>query len=295
MSYISELKYRIQRPRLLLHTVNVLLHKTRSRTGSVPDGIDVMDRDWDNLIILDSCRYDSFKQAIETRDIEGELNEVNSGSPHTNIYLRNNLHRKTLHDTVYVSTSPHLEKSQKGEFRPIDVELHDEYHVWRDSYHPTRTTDVAIEASETYPNKRLIVHYLPPHTPYLDPDIFDDYDGAPYNKILTGEIEVTEDDLIEAYENNLRIGLDEVETLLPHLDGKTVITADHGQLLGDREWPLPVKGYGHPELYIPKLLRVPWMEVAHSDRKRVVPEPPTETQSAASDEARDALKDLGYL
>ena len=50
-------------------------------------GIDVMDQDWDNLIILDACRYDYFKKQIE---IEGELEPVTSKGAHSSEFIQKN-------------------------------------------------------------------------------------------------------------------------------------------------------------------------------------------------------------
>ena len=52
-------------------------------------GIDIIDQDWDNLIILDACRYDYFK---EMNTIDGELRPVLSQGSHSfelyNVYCR---------------------------------------------------------------------------------------------------------------------------------------------------------------------------------------------------------------
>jgi len=60
----------------------------------------------------------------------------------------------------------------------------------------------------------------------------------------------------KAYENNLRIVLHYVNELIKNLHGKIVITADHGELLGER-------GYGHPmRRRFPELIEVPWLEIS---------------------------------
>lgn len=41
------------------------------------DGFDPMAEDWDLLIVLDACRFDSFRDAFN-RYFEGELREVRS-------------------------------------------------------------------------------------------------------------------------------------------------------------------------------------------------------------------------
>ncbi|WP_420191877.1 alkaline phosphatase family protein [Haloplanus salinarum] len=200
-----------------------------------------------------------------------------------------------MHDTVYVTTSPHLYKSYKGERREIDANLYKEVHVWKESYEPEDTTEAAIKAAEKYPNKRLIVHYLPPHTPLLGEDLFADFEGAPYEEMLTGEVDIGREEFDREYHRNLEIGLDHVEELLPSLDGKTVVTADHGQMLGDKEYPLPVRGYGHPGLYVDELVAVPWLELPFEERREIVAENPDRSSLDAEDAAEEALRDLGYL
>jgi hypothetical protein len=58
------------------------------------------------------------------------------------------------------------------------------------------------------------------------------------------------------YEENLRIALESVADLIPELDGKVVVTADHGEAFGEEGvWE------HHIETYIPPLVEVPWLEV----------------------------------
>lgn len=295
-SLTAEIAYRLRRPRLAAQGVNVLYYKLLERLGELPDGIDVVDREWDNLVILDACRYDSFTDAVGDREaLSGELSRVYSKGPYTNEFLYQNFHERELHDVVYVTTSPHLYKSYKGERREIDADLHEEIHVWKESYDPEDTTEAAVKAAENYPNKRLIVHYLPPHTPLLGEDLFAEFEGAPYEEMLTGEVDIGREAFDREYHRNLEIGLDNVEELLPHLDGKTVVTADHGQLLGDREFPIPVRGYGHPGLYMDELVAVPWLELPFDERRETVAEPPAHSAVDAEEAAEAALRDLGYL
>lgn len=58
---------------------------------------------------------------------------------------------------------------------------------------------------------------------------------------------------MKAYEKNLEQVLEHVEELSNILEGKTVVTADHGDLLGENGL------YGHPGNSNLKVLRkVPW-------------------------------------
>lgn len=58
------------------------------------------------------------------------------------------------------------------------------------------------------------------------------------------------------YEENLRIALEAVADLVAELDGRVVVTADHGEAFGEQGvWE------HHVETYIPPLVEVPWFEV----------------------------------
>ena len=58
------------------------------------------------------------------------------------------------------------------------------------------------------------------------------------------------------YRKDLRMALEEVERLIQNLDGKIIVTSDHGELLGERgEWGHSI-GSKRQEL-----LEVPWLEV----------------------------------
>lgn len=58
------------------------------------------------------------------------------------------------------------------------------------------------------------------------------------------------------YTENLKIALNSVKGILRRLDGKTIITSDHGEAFGEHnEW-------GHRTgVSIPSLVKVPWLEV----------------------------------
>jgi len=61
---------------------------------------------------------------------------------------------------------------------------------------------------------------------------------------------------MEYHEENLRIALESVTELLDDLDGKVVVTADHGEAFGEQGvWE------HHIETHIPPLVEVPWLEL----------------------------------
>lgn len=107
--------------------------------------------------------------------------------------------------------------------------------------------------------------------------------------------DATRGEVLRAYRENLTLVLSEVETLLEELTGKVVVTADHGELLGEPESPVPNRRYGHPRgVYVEKLVKVPWQVYQNGDRRTV-----TEEDAADSDYDLDAveeqLQELGYL
>ncbi|WP_436343123.1 hypothetical protein [Natronorubrum sp. FCH18a] len=66
----------------------------------------------------------------------------------------------------------------------------------------------------------------------------------------------TREAALELYEENLRIALEAVADLIPELDGRVVVTADHGEAFGEQGvWE------HHIETHIPPLMEVPWLEV----------------------------------
>jgi hypothetical protein len=102
----------------------------------------------------------------------------------------------------------------------------------------------------------------------------------------------------EAYNENLDVVLAEVEPLLGELSGKSVITADHGNLVGERLGPVPTRRkYGHPYgVHTEELVKVPWFVVEGDARKTVRAEPPVEGdgEGISDAELEDKLAALGY-
>ena len=259
-------------------------------------GTDVFDEDWDTLILLDACRYDEyaaltpFDGFIETRISRGSTSRQ---------FVRGNFTGKRLHDVVYVSGNQWYLKLREE----LDCELHAYHDVERDAADgyvpsPEAITNAALELAERYPAKRLLVHYMQPHKPYLGGD--DDLFSYPRGEGLRGTMRASSadrQDLKAAYRANLRLVLESVEKLVAELDGKTVISADHGELLGDRMFPVPVRWYGHPgQVYMDELTEIPWHVVSDGPRRNIESEP-SNSESVDSDPERveSTLRDLGYL
>jgi hypothetical protein len=306
-------------PFLLIQQLNRVYYKAQPGQYNT-DGVDVPEREWDNLVILDACRFDIFEAVLEEggplSDVTGSLSESVSQGSCTREFLPANFSGRQ-HDTVYVTSSPHIYKNNDL----FDIEFHDVTHVWLeehrrrggevesrdvspdpDCHHPRHTTRHAREAIDSYPQKRLVVHYLPPHWPFhgeFGKEHFAHFtDGAPWQELTARKRSISRETVWKAHRENLEIALAEVETLLSDLDGKTVITSDHGQLIGDRMFPIPVRGFGHPAtLYQSELVDVPWFEADYETRRNTVAEPPVDQTDTdeAEELAANALRDLGYL
>ena len=85
---------------------------------------------------------------------------------------------------------------------------------------------------------------------------------------------------------------------MAEFQGLTAITSDHGNALGERAFPFPIRVYGHPlGVLIPALIDVPWLSYQNGDRRRTTSEPPvTDSDSDPStDVPRDRLRNLGYV
>jgi hypothetical protein len=98
-----------------------------------------------------------------------------------------------------------------------------------------------------------------------------------------------------AYTENLDITLPHVQHLLDVFEGRTVVTSDHGNAVGERCWPIPTRIYGHPPgIRIPAIVDIPWLVVEGGQRKQVVRGDASSTTTGDRDVVERRLSDLGY-
>lgn len=285
--------------------VNKLRYRTRD------DYVRVMAEDWDDLIILDACRYDQFERL---NGLSGDLESRISLGSATPEFLSRNFAGETHHDTVYVTGNPMYRHVG------LDDTFHATRDVWRTDWdEETRTVrpepmvEATLAARETYPKKRIISHFMQPHYPFIGPKgreithsgaewtkrLVEDGEGSRddptvWNLAATGEID--DETARAAYDENLDVVMPHVRSLLESTDGRTVVTSDHGNLTGERIAPLDGRRYGHPwGTYVDELREVPWLVVAGTERRRVVAEPPTDGAEVDRSTVRDRLSDLGYV
>ncbi|MFU1783400.1 hypothetical protein ACM16X_18720 [Haloarcula japonica] len=303
MYTLESLKHGLDNPHKILQEVNRLYHRRLRTWPYNRDGIDIFARDWDHLLILDACRYDMF---AEQSSLPGELEPVQSRASATKEFLKANFDGRELLDTVYVTGSPMLHRHRSK----IKTQLHDVINVWNEdgwdeqyrTVLPKTMTEAAIEAKERYPNKRLLVHYLQPHYPFLGPTGQEHFDlgrlDFEWYKLLSGKLNVSDAVVKRAFKENLDVVLPEVERLFDEFSGKTVVSADHGQVIGKRGFPIPIREYGHPQgIYSEELVTVPWLTYESGDRPEIIAENSGESATTDHDEeaARQRLEHLGYV
>lgn len=258
------------------------------------DGVDIFQEDWDNLIVLDACRFDDFRLCC---DLDGELQRRTARGSMSEEFIRGNFTGVQAMDTVYVSANLWYAKLQDE----IGADIYRFVPVERDAFdgetsHPETVTQIAKAENEQHPNKRLIVHYLQPHQPYFDEEgeLFRLLANFP-RELKKGDGPDDQKTVIDAYRSTLRVALSSVKDLLNDLTGRTVITADHGELLGERSGPLPIRQYGHPRgAFVDPLLKVPWFVIDSDDRKDIVGGKVSDSISVDDTTVDDQLEALGY-
>jgi hypothetical protein len=275
------------------------------------DAVHVMDEDWDNLLVLDACRYDLFEEVVDV-DRFDDYRRVQSLGSATPEWTKKNFAGRSFGDTTYVSGNPQTTKHAPDSFHHLEE-------VWKDAFDdelrtvlPDAVASGLRGAHEQYPDKRLVGHFMQPHRPFVGSE--DLFFGGMYNpdRVLDEERDNTDDRtgprdpwmaleagetsldrLWESYRENLEIAMDEVWSLVEDLDGRTVITSDHGNLIGERGWPIPMKLYGHPtNVRLDGLVTVPWAVI--DGKRRDITDEGTHYDTTDSETIEQRLQDLGY-
>jgi hypothetical protein len=156
---------------------------------------------------------------------------------------------------------------------------------------PEKTTKIAEKAHQEHPDKKVIVHYMQPHMPFLGKTDFGSVLawGGSYYPAENFDIDCFK----RAYRENVRIAISAVESLLHSISGKIIITSDHGELLGERQSPIPVRVFDHTgSLRVRELVEVPWFVTSNGPRRETTSDSPkTKIHSSDMD---DQLEALGY-
>lgn len=306
MNITDRLRRAVESPNLFGRGANRLYHRRFNSRSYNTGGTDIFAEDWDVLLVLDACRYDTFEAH---HDLPGRLESRVSRGAATVEFLRGNFVGRTLADTVYVTANPQFYRNRDR----LPTDLHAVVDVWRadgwDEDHgtvlPETVNEYARQAADRYPEKRLVVHYIQPHYPFLGSDTsFDEGhldaedpdEERLWDRLMTGSLDVPPVEVRRLYVDNLVRVLPHVEKLMRDLTGLTVVTADHGNMLGERASPVPVREWGHPRgIYTEHLVTVPWLVYDEGPRRSVVAEQTDDVCEDVDDGVvSERLSDLGY-
>jgi len=220
--------------------------------------VDIINEEWDTIIVLDACRFDMFKD-IAHPILGDKLEKRWSTGCNTAQWARSQFN-EGFENVVYLDSSTHITKLRGSKFKHIEP-------IWKDGWDDELGTVppwTVIDRYKKFRNeKKLIIHFFQPHQPFLDgnkrifrkPKPGKKYDNE-WQRIYTGELSLEE--VIDAYHINLRTVIPYVKEILDDRDGISIVTADHGNLYEFPYWHMP--GEMKPEQWNDIGLRlVPWL------------------------------------
>jgi len=253
----------------------------------------IRDSEWDNLIICDAARFDYFEQEYR-KFLSGHLERVISPATCTIDWMKkvwNGYYNITYFSAWPGANSkgiPRLGYTTRDHFKKI-------IDVWNFGWDeelgttPPWNMNKAVLKELFYETPfdflfgkptigRLIIHYMQPHQPFIgETKITFSVPKPTPNPEGTGlfrtsrkirKLKIELETLKQAYRDNLRLVLEWTAKLTPFLRGRTVVTADHGNLFRDFQGHV---GTYHPSRTAigsnerlwndPRLRAVPWLEV----------------------------------
>lgn len=277
----------------------------------------IKEKDWRYLIIFDACRYDQFEELYKSY-LSGKFRKVVSPGSRTPEWLQKTFGDKKHDDIIYISPLPGINSKhiETNTFQAIDF-FYDIEDVWDWGWDedlatvpPENVNKAAKEVIESKKDKKIVIHYLQPHAPYLGYDheggkvsageirrkvkeetkttnflnlisnnIFEPifskcsewhlikwrighkFDLLSYERpIVRAKRRLNDRPVSVCYRENLKKVLEACKDLLNSVpvskSEKTVVTSDHGELLGEGGF------YGHfPQSNHPILREVPWLEI----------------------------------
>lgn len=277
-----------------------------------------MEEDWDTLVVLDACRADLFEERADLSAYDSYQRVTSNGSA-TREWTIQNFVGEAFGDTVYVTANPYVSREASDSFHRLVEPWLDRFDDESRTVHPEDLVEVAAQIHEDHPDKRVVVHFMQPHHPFITrPDLqfkgwaISDFDEWTEHQKQTGMYERGERphtpwdalymglaekaDVWDAYGENLDVTLDALEDLLDAVEGRTVVTSDHGNMLGERTWPIPMRVFGHPSgVRNDELVSVPWAVVETGERRDVTDEGVRSVSESESDVMEERLEDLGYV
>lgn len=270
-------------------------------------GHSIYEREWDVLLVLDACRVDLLREVAEEYTFIEGVGTFRSLASRSNDWMHRTFgptHTTNVSNTAYITGNPFSRDLNAERFALLDEVWR---YAWDEELHtlPARAlTDRAIETwrqreqwGRARGTDRMIVHYMQPHVPFVpDPDLGsygsrEDFGQGFEDLWRHAGYTIPRERVWQAYRDNLRYVLDDINVLIENLDAdRVVITADHGNAVGE----FGIRG--HPsDVLLPSIRMVPWVETSGTDTTSYSPtlsQPDSEEDNEQV--AMDRLRDLGY-
>lgn len=304
--------------------------------------INILKEDWDYLIILDACRYDFFKKCYRDFFSGGVLKKATTPFTNTMEYLNGTFNEKYLDNVIYISSNPFINSIMKvshgGLYFCGKNHFFEVVDVWDWGWNkklgtvlPEKVNEATIKSKKENKNKKFIIHYDQPHSPYISTggdhtkqnlsilkkkkSLFfrtlikirnimkniikndelmwkiDSILGLPPVRWRRLFEEFGKEGIRNAYEKDLNLVLKKVKELTENLPGKYIITADHGEMLGESgRWG---HGYSYKECR-----EIPWLIIKSkgakkSNYKKMLKK--NRKNKNFEEKIKERLESLGYL
>ena len=257
-------------------------------------GIDVIEQDWDTLIILDACRYDLFEEK-RPDDWPAALS-VRSRAGHTTGFYRENFTDGPYNDTVLVTANPKAVQTRGDAFHDVVKVYESDWDEAHGTVMPEAMARATIEAHDAYPDKRIISHWIQPHYPFIGGDSGGySFNGDPiWRDLRRGDL--APEAVYRDYAATLEMTIPHVQAVLDAVEGRVVVTADHGNAFGERPRFYPFPLYGHPMgIDHASIVEVPWSVIDCGPRREIVESGSTVVDAGEDAAVKRRLASLGYV
>ena len=286
-----------------------------------------MSADWDNLIILDACRYDVFLEVMCNFDgISGSMDYRITKASRSKQFYQKNFDSMEFYDTILITANANVEHISDHFFKTVKTYgLEKRYNESSASkymgFWPDIVSEESIRQHKEHPDKKLVIHFMQPHAPFISETAIEEYEKIRDQhdvgvkradlmfksrpefddrlKTVSTHVEswyglrregyISQQLLENLYAENINLVLKYVRNIINLVDGKTIITSDHGEFLGENG------RFGHPPYFGGNEVRqVPWFTVENLSRRMVSFESPVGSTKISTNIVNNNLKALGY-